>query len=65
MDTGSWISRTCPQCASSKTLQTVLANAIALTCRTCGFDWAVKRMPSDAEAVAIRKGPRQAGALHG
>ena len=59
MFTGDWISRACPRCASDETVQRIRANAAAFTCHACGHDWAVKRMPLDAEAAEIVKRSRQ------
>ena len=59
MLTGDWISRACPRCKSDNAAQTVRADATALTCQACGHDWAVRRMPLDAEAADIVRRSRE------
>lgn len=56
---GDWISRACPQCNSGEAVRRVRADAMAFTCRVCGYDWTVKRMPLDAEAADILRRSRQ------
>jgi hypothetical protein len=60
MYTGDWISGACPRCNSARAVQKVRADARAFTCETCGHEWAVKRMPLDAEAADIVRRSRQA-----
>jgi ribosomal protein L37AE/L43A len=59
MYTGDWISRACPRCNSDEAVQKVRADATAFTCQACGYDWAVNRMPLDAEAADILRRSRQ------
>ena len=61
--TAEWIAQECPRCHSDEAFRTIRADATALTCRACGYDWTMKRMPLDAEAAIIlrRKGARQGG----
>lgn len=53
------MSRACPRCNSDEALRKVRADATALTCLACGYDWALHRMPSDAEAADILRRSRQ------
>jgi ribosomal protein L37AE/L43A len=59
MYTGDWISRPCPRCHSAEASRKIRADAAAFTCQGCGHEWAVKRMPMDAEAAAIVRRSRQ------
>ena len=58
MYTGDWHGRSCPKCTGGEGVKRVRANAAAFTCPACGHEWSVRRMPTDAEAAAIVKGPR-------
>jgi hypothetical protein len=59
MYTGDWLSGACPRCLSGEALRKVRADATAFTCQVCRYDWAVKRMPSSAEAADIVRRSRQ------
>jgi hypothetical protein len=57
-----WIARACPRCHSNRAVPKVRADATAFTCRACGYDWTVKRMPPAAEAADILRRSRRKAA---
>lgn len=56
---GEWTFRACPQCISDQISRTVRANVTSFDCLSCQYQWTVRRMPSNAEAVDILRRARE------
>lgn len=56
---GEWTFRACPQCTSDQIRRTVRANVTTFDCLSCRYQWTVRRMPSNAEAVQILRRSRE------